>query len=229
MRLPLKRAGQQAGLSNWVGESLRESILGGHFAPGERIDQTALADDLDVSLTPVREAWRKLEAEGFVEIRPRHGVFIPRPTPEDIHEIYDIRKQLEPAILRRLVPSMQMTTLEDLEVMLMRADQHLALGNVDGYFECDVFDETIRQLTPNRILREWLDGLNSRIMIIRRFNEFQPGPHLAESLFQHREILAEAMRRDGERAAHLMLKHLEQAETLVRGLARTDVDSLRNE
>ena len=224
IRLPLQQTQGRGALSDWVAETLRESILHGHFEPGERLDQIAIAQELDVSLTPVREALRRLEADGFVEIRPRHGAFIPQPTPQDIHDIYDFRKQFEPAILRQVVPDVPMATLQDLETMLTRAGQHLAAGNVDGYFECDVFDETIRRLTPNRVLRGCLEGLNNRIVIIRRFNEFQPGSHLAESLARHREILVAAKARDAERAAQLMLKHLEQGEARVLRLVRSRVE-----
>ena len=68
MKLPLHRANGGGVLSDWITESLRESILRGHFDPGEKIDQVRTAEDFGVSLTPVREALRRLESEGFVEI-----------------------------------------------------------------------------------------------------------------------------------------------------------------
>ena len=64
-------------LRELVFENIRQAIVKGIFAPGERLMEIQLADDLGVSRTPVREAIRKLELEGFVVMIPRRGTYVP--------------------------------------------------------------------------------------------------------------------------------------------------------
>ena len=70
--------------------SLREAILHGYFEPGEKLDQDRIAEELEVSRTPVREAMRRLESEGFVEVRPHYGAFIAKVSQQEIHEVYTL-------------------------------------------------------------------------------------------------------------------------------------------
>lgn len=78
-----------------VQERIREAILTGAMPGGTRIDQAQLAQDLNVSLVPVREALKKLEGEGFVQIIPRRGAFITATSVKDMEEIYFARAILE--------------------------------------------------------------------------------------------------------------------------------------
>lgn len=78
-----------------VQERIREAILDGVLPAGTRIDQNQLAADLNVSLVPVREALKKLEAEGFVHIVPRRGAFITETSLDDMEELYFARAVLE--------------------------------------------------------------------------------------------------------------------------------------
>ncbi len=78
-----------------VCESLREAIRKGILKPGERIMEIKLAEELGVSRTPVREAIRKLELEGYVVMMPRRGTYVADMSIRDINEIFEIRTALE--------------------------------------------------------------------------------------------------------------------------------------
>ena len=78
MRVPLPLVKEGRVLADWVTASLREAILHGYYEPGEKLDQDRIAEELEVSRTPVREAMRRLESEGFVEVRPHHVHSLPR-------------------------------------------------------------------------------------------------------------------------------------------------------
>jgi DNA-binding GntR family transcriptional regulator len=82
-------------ISNLAQERIREAILEGILTPGRRIDQTQLARDLNTSLVPVREALKKLEAEGFVQIIPRRGAFVTETSINDMEDLYFARGILE--------------------------------------------------------------------------------------------------------------------------------------
>ena len=82
-------------ISAMVQERIRDAILSGMLEAGSRLDQNQLADDLNVSLVPVREALKKLEGEGFVQIIPRRGAFVTKSSLDDMEDLYFTRSLLE--------------------------------------------------------------------------------------------------------------------------------------
>ncbi len=76
-------------------EAIRDGIATGHYPVGARLRQHALAEEFGVSRTPIREALRKLQAEGVVVIEPRRGAVVRRPLPREIREAYAVRAELE--------------------------------------------------------------------------------------------------------------------------------------
>ena len=84
-----------------VAERIRQELTLGHYAPGERFTEKALAEKLSVSRTPAREALSILGESGVLEILPKGGYAVPDFTPEDIQNIYELREYLEvPALLK---------------------------------------------------------------------------------------------------------------------------------
>ena len=81
--------------SDSVYEALRSAILSRSFAPGQRLNVHELAAELGVSLTPVKDALTRLEAEALIEIRPRSGTFVTAMSPDDVAEAFEIRCALE--------------------------------------------------------------------------------------------------------------------------------------
>src|SRR5258708_11137368 len=90
-----------------VTTALRDAILSGELRPGERLLQEQLADQLRVSRIPLRDALRRLEAEGLVRIGPRRGAEVASLTPPDVLEIYEVRIALEPDLMRRAVAALR--------------------------------------------------------------------------------------------------------------------------
>ncbi|MFS4580235.1 GntR family transcriptional regulator [Phaeobacter sp. C3_T13_0] len=82
-------------LRDIVQDRMREAIIDGHFAPGERLVERPLCDQLGVSRTVVRETIRYLEAEGLVEIIPNRGPVVARLSWDQAQQIYEVRRQLE--------------------------------------------------------------------------------------------------------------------------------------
>src|SRR5690606_40070113 len=82
-------------LRELVFEAIREAIINGTHKPGERLMEIQLAEELGVSRTPVREAIRKLELEGFVVMVPRQGAYVADITLKDVADVFEIRAALE--------------------------------------------------------------------------------------------------------------------------------------
>ncbi|MBL7261099.1 GntR family transcriptional regulator [Paractinoplanes lichenicola] len=87
-----------------VAEQLRKAILGGHLAPGERVRQEEVAQQLGASRLPVREALQMLAAEGMVEHEPNKGARVPWLSMREVDVMYKMREQLEPLALAESMP-----------------------------------------------------------------------------------------------------------------------------
>src|SRR6266851_3973178 len=83
-----------------VYEALVELVVGGRLGPGEHLVETELARQLGVSRQPVREALHRLEAEGWVDLRPNQGAFVHVPTDHEVDELLDVRELLEVQMAR---------------------------------------------------------------------------------------------------------------------------------
>jgi DNA-binding GntR family transcriptional regulator len=92
------------GLVALAAESLRDDVLAGVFAPGDRILLDAVASELGMSNIPVREALRTLATEGLVEAVPNRGYVVVAATAEDLEDTYRLRTMLEPLAVRVAVP-----------------------------------------------------------------------------------------------------------------------------
>lgn len=110
-----------------LADTLREQIIQGAFAPGERLSEASLADRLDVSRNTLREAFRVLAQHGLVEHVPHRGVSVASPTTADVIDIYRARRLIEGGVLREAsalhpgVTAMR-AALERAEDALGRAD-----------------------------------------------------------------------------------------------------------
>ncbi len=97
-------------------EGLRQALVSGEIAPGDRIGQEDLAEALGVSLAPVREALATLEQEGQVTYRPRRGYFVTELEIDDVREIYELRKLLENRAARCALPLLDEEAIERIEM-----------------------------------------------------------------------------------------------------------------
>src|ERR1700712_1705184 len=97
---------QRQTIASMTVEALRERILRGDYPESEPLRQDALADELGVSRIPVREALRQLEADGLVTFSPHRGAVVSSLSLEEIHELFELRADIEVDLLRRALPQM---------------------------------------------------------------------------------------------------------------------------
>jgi DNA-binding GntR family transcriptional regulator len=110
-------------VAHQVAAVLREEILRAQAPPGARLRQEEIASRMGVSTTPVREAFRILEAEGLVRLDPGRGVLVFRPSIEEVRETYEIRETLEMLAVRHAVETMSDTEIEELQGILDELDR----------------------------------------------------------------------------------------------------------
>ena len=130
-----------------VCETLRDAIRKGKLKPGERLMESQLAEDLGVSRTPVREAIRKLELEGYVIMMPRRGTYVANLSIRDVNEVFEIRTSLDSLASGLAAERITDEELERLQRLLV------AIG---GYIVELRLDEegNIKSITPRRIKYE---------------------------------------------------------------------------
>jgi DNA-binding GntR family transcriptional regulator len=209
MKTNLSQPKEDRCLSSWVTNSLRESILNGHFESGERLDQDLIAAELHVSRTPIREALKILASEGFVEILAYHGAFIPKFSRQDIRDVYEVRCITEFELVRLAVPVIPDEVLQHLEETFKQDAEAFQSGDYLKHYEFDSeFHNTIASYCHNKLLMEILGNLNNRIIRVRRFALHLPGTHLNESQSEHKKILDAMRSRDAVLAGQLMQEHL---------------------
>lgn len=120
--------------SQRVADILAERILSGDLAPGSRIKQDELAEELATSRIPVRDALRMLEARGLVTMRANAGARVTSLTRRDLEVSYEIRERIEPLLLADSVPHLTEGDIADLRAVMMRnegvtdVDEAIALG-----------------------------------------------------------------------------------------------------
>jgi DNA-binding GntR family transcriptional regulator len=185
--------------SDSVCNILRESILDQTFVPGQRLDVKMLAEKLDVSLTPVKDAITRLVVEGLVELRPRSGTFVSQLTPEDVEETLAIRRALECLAAETAAQNMtekDLAWFEESIVLLERTEKDRQLHEKRN----NEFHGKLVELSKNKKLIETYRSLNATIKVARIHNASNSWvDRVADERMEHRTIL-QALRAKNSRS-----------------------------
>jgi len=205
---PRPRAISRSSLAQQVTDHLRQRIYDRALPAGQKLDEAALAAELGVSRTPIREALRLLAAQGLVEMRSRRGCFVAALTVQDQQDIFPIMARLEGWVAHQVATSSPDADLARLEVLHDALERHAATGNTDRYWEANyVFHIALQELAGNRWLQHLLGDLRRKLNLARHRSLKLPG-RLAGSLAEHRALMAALRARDGQRAEAIMRDHL---------------------
>ncbi len=192
-------------------EKIKEAIIKGHFKPGEKLVEQTLAQEMGVSRTPVREAIRRLEAEGFVVSIPRKGVVVSRADKEEIVQLYSIRAELEGLAARWAIENADEDDIRKLDEAISRMEETAASGDLDGVVQSNaLFHDAIAQASKSRILCTLLKTLQDNIQRFRFQSLHLPGRPEA-ALAEHKEIVAAIKEKKTEEADRLLKEHLQNA------------------
>ena len=191
-------------LQDRVYRALRAAILAGQLPAGDKITEQDVSAVLHVSRTPLREAFRRLEAEGLVTPSPSRGVVVRGLTWQDFEDIYELRAVLEPLAARRTASRMTPALLDELRGHLELAEffaGKLRFGDVER--QNALFHRAIYRECGNARLRDTLAELSDYVHRSPLYQQHGPGSSL-ELLNEHRRLfdaLAAGDPRAAERAA----------------------------
>ncbi|MGI6452639.1 MAG: GntR family transcriptional regulator [Syntrophomonadaceae bacterium] len=202
-------------LRELVLEAIREAIINGTLKPRERLMEIQLAEELGVSRTPIREALRKLELEGFIVMVPRKGAFVADISFKDITEVFEIRAALESLAAGLAAERITDEEIEALERNLVAKAEAIAANDLQKLVEVDTnFHETIYQASRNQRLRSIISNLREQIQRFRTQSLSFPG-RMKYSLAEHRAIVEAIEARDTHLARQLAQEHIENAENSI--------------
>jgi DNA-binding GntR family transcriptional regulator len=194
-------------LTTIVLQELERMILTGELKPGERINEKALAASQLVSRGPIREACRRLEQAGLVEIIVNRGVFVRKLKSKDAADLCDIRASLSALAGRALAADITADQLATLKDMVRRMEKMAAIGDVEAYYPLNVeFHDTILRFAGNERLAAMCAAIDKELYLFRR-RSLHVGIGLDRSAAEHRKMIAALEARDAEGAAQVFAEH----------------------
>lgn len=194
-----------------VFESLREAIIQGKLRPGERLMEIQLAEEMGVSRTPVREAIRKLELEGFVVMAPRKGAYVSDVSVKDIVDVFEVRSALEGLAAGLAAERITSEEMDQLEMSLVKINA-ISEEDLDAIVEGDAcFHEIIYRASRNERLTQIITQLQEQIRRFRMTSLSRPGRQ-KNALDEHKKIVEAISDRNVDLAQTLAREHVENAE-----------------
>ena len=203
-------AQKRESLSQVAYDQIKAMILQKELIPGQFINESQLQEMLCLGRTPVREAILALAPDNLVTVHPRRGIEITRPTPKDIHDIFEIRSLLEPTILRQCFTMVDPQWAMDMRALLLQHEDDSAgnsaetaapLIELDNRFHLELVD-TLRNQYATNLMRSLVDYLN-----LIRVTAWRPIRYRASNR-EHIDILNAILEQDLEKSCRLLSDHI---------------------
>jgi DNA-binding GntR family transcriptional regulator len=202
-RLPISRS-----LDDMAYEAIKEAIISGSFAAGAPLVETRIAEQLGVSKTPVRAAFRRLEARGFLERVPHSGVYVTEYSFQDVKDVFAVRAVLEGLAMRIAAAACSQQEIDEARTLLEAAERSLNEGKADQARELGrEWHSLLLSTVPNRFLSDMLELLKDHIERGRSMTAIDLDS-ARKSIKEHNRILDAIEARDGELAENLVRTHL---------------------
>lgn len=183
-----------------VFEKIREDILSGKYKENDELREIAIGEELGVSRTPVREAFRQLELEGLIKIIPNKGAYVTGISSEDVADIYEIRSLLEGLCARWATRKITKERMDDMEETILLSEFYLKKGNYEQLTECDNrFHELLYEASESKILIRLLKDFHQYVQRERN-KTLQNTNRSKEAVAEHKSIM-EAIRDGNEQLA----------------------------
>ncbi|WP_280262436.1 GntR family transcriptional regulator [Nocardia wallacei] len=200
--------------------TLRDDIITGVFAPGQRLTEDALAERYGVSRVPVREALRTLQAEGFASSRPYAGVFVAELTEDEAADLLEIRAQLEPLCAARAAVRRTPEQLGRLKELTALGRDAVRAGRLDEVTRLNSrFHEVLAEASGSTLLAQLITQLSQKIAWVYAV---ELPRRASDSWHEHEDICAALETGDADRARTLVADHIAHATSAYRLRARPE-------
>jgi DNA-binding GntR family transcriptional regulator len=203
-----------------VTELVRNAIIEGRIAPGERLKEEELARELGISRTPVREALLVLQAEGLVDAAPNRGATVRSHSADDLDELYEMRALLEGYAARRAA---RRATAADIAALHASCERFATLvdGDInDIVAENSLFHGTILDVAGSGRLASMVRSVIQLPLVYRSYTHYSRD-QTRISLHYHRQLATAIAHNDPDRAELVMKEHVYEARDLLVTRLRT--------
>lgn len=191
-----------------VFHKIREDILSGKYKEHEELKEVAIGEELGVSRTPVREAFRQLELEGLIQIIPNKGAYVTGITVEDVKDIYMIRSLLEGLCAKWATEHITKEQLEEMEENIYLAEFHASKGHLEQIAELDNrFHDIMYEACNSKMLEHLLKDFHQYVLRVRK--KTLANANRGEASNHEHRLLMEAIKaKEAGRAEELANKHM---------------------
>ncbi len=190
---------------------IREDILSGKYEEHEELKEVAIGEELGVSRTPVREAFRQLELEGLIQIVPNKGAYVTGITAKDVKDIYMIRSSLEGMCARLATENITQVQLEELEENVYLASFHATKGHMEQMAELDNrFHHILYEACDSKMLQKLLQDFHQYVMRVRRKTLSTKERGMASNE-EHKLIMEAIKDKNAQEAERLATLHMNNA------------------
>lgn len=194
-------------------EILREAILSGDLKPGERLLQDELASKFNVSLTPVREALRQLEADGIVHYSPHKGVYVTEAKIEEVQEVYLIRRALEGLATQHAVPNLSKADIRKLRALQSQIEAFAAAEQIEKLRKANY---QLHMLIYKKAEMPELFGMIRNMWAQYPWDSLYVLPvRIPEIVVEHRRLIDAIEDGNPELADKLMVEHIDNGASTV--------------
>jgi DNA-binding GntR family transcriptional regulator len=197
-------------------DRLRDMIVEGTLAPGSKLRERELCQQMGISRTPMREAFKVLAADGLVVLHPSRGATVSRLRIDEVEEMFAVMSALE--ALSGELAAERITDEQIAEIRVIHAQMllHYTRGELAPYFKCNQqIHEKILAAAGNPTLANTYRGLAGRVRRARYIANMSQA-RWAQAVAEHEEILAALVARDGARLSALLKRHLKNKGETVR-------------
>jgi DNA-binding GntR family transcriptional regulator len=210
-------------LSERIAGTIRDYILKGRIKQGERLTEPRLSKLLGISRTPIREALRILEMEGFVEIIPRRGAVVTDVTDKDVDEIFILKVKLESLAAKLAAEHLTDDDIAELEDLNARMEKFADAKNVSILIKLNSeFHNLIISKCENNRLTKFLEALLRQFKRATAYSFTEAG-RIQRVIEEHREIIESFKKRDSEMAEELMAKHIQNGWQFIKSRVSAEV------
>ncbi|HET8748515.1 MAG TPA: GntR family transcriptional regulator [Ramlibacter sp.] len=205
----------RAALHEQVAQRLRQMLVEGRIAPGAKLNERELSEQLNVSRTPLREAIKRLAAEGLVELLPNRGAVAVSLTEEDIVHTFEVMAGLEAQAGE--LAAQRITEEELAEIRAMHFEMMAAYTRRDlsAYYALNArIHGAISAAARNPVLTQVYQQVNARLQALR-FRSNQDGEKWSNAMKEHEKMIEALAAHDGNAMREVLLSHLRNKREVV--------------
>ncbi|MGZ2745216.1 GntR family transcriptional regulator [Burkholderia stagnalis] len=194
-----------------IAERIRTAILEHRLAPGAKLTEAQLCEVFSVKRGTIRQALALLATDRLVDLEPNRGAFVASPTLQDVHEVFEMRRIIELAVVERLATGPGAKRLKGVAVLIDKERKAFERRDIPAWIRLSgEFHTALAALMGNATLSACLDGLVARSTLMSALYESHGRSPC--SFDDHGEILVALETGDAQRAAELMAHHLQHVE-----------------